>query len=86
MLGQLPTRYRFPRNAPPYEDAKTSFMFLSGSFDTGVLAQMAAAVNGGCLGWVVIPVTEHAFRAIRRAGPLLMHLDLSSIGMWGIGL
>ena len=47
---------------------------------------MVAALNGGCLGWVVIPVTEQAFRAIRKAGPLLMHLDLSSIGMWGIGL
>ena len=86
MQGQLPWRYRIPRNAPPFKHETTSFLFLSGSFDSGVLSQMVAALNGGCLGWVVIPVTEQAFRAIRKAGPLLMHLDLSSIGMWGIGL
>ena len=86
MLGNIPWRYRIPRSGPPGTDGKTSFLFLDGGLDVGVLNEMALALNNGCLGWVVIPVSAQAFRVIRKAAPLLMQIDLSSIGTWGIGL
>ena len=84
MLGQLPSRYRFPRNAPPFEGKLTGFLFLEGDLDANVLAQMSTAMMSGSLGWVVIPVAEHAMRAIRKAAPLLMQVDFGSIGTWGL--
>ena len=84
MMGQLPWRYRIPKSGPPHVERDTGFLFLSGDFDSEVLAQMAMAVSSGSLSWVVIPVTEHAMRAIRRAAPLLMHIDFGSIGAWGV--
>ena len=86
MLGNIPWRYRIPRNAPPFEGESPSFLFLSGDFDAGVLNQMVSAISSGSIAWVVVPVSEHAFRMIRKAGPLLMQIDLTSIGSWGIGL
>ena len=86
MIAQLPWRFRIPRNSPPYEGETTCFLFLTGDCDYGVVAELTAALEGGSLGWVVIPVADSFVKAAAQAKVLLMHVDVGSIGMWGAGL